>query len=432
MLPTQFSHRVFSVVFLLLICCGALVGFQFIPLHADKVTDQVTPIPAQLPTIPVEQAYPHVLGKATTLYSSLRSLSVDAQTIHQIVEATKPVMDLGRLGVGTRFRITYGAEAADLNSIDFHFSAVDKLSVSKVNGIWSAQKITEKVDTKVVSFQGVVSSSLWESAESAGMDPYLVVQLAEIFAWQVDFAREVRLNDRWRLAVEQKFVKGEPIGWGPILAANYENAGQLHRAVYFCQDGQPEGYYAPDGSSLKRMFLKSPIQYGRISSRFTRKRFHPVLKINRPHLGVDYAAPTGTPIRAVGSGVVTRASWHGGGGRTVQIRHNSIYKTSYLHLSRFATGLRAGQRVNQGQIIGFVGSSGMSTGPHLHFEFSHNGRVVDPLGQKFPAADPVPSSLMAQFQNQSATYIKELPQWEVDLPPTTAVSSSSTLPPTED
>lgn len=378
----------------------------------------------EIPRLPVEQLYPNTIPKQSTFYTALRALNIDPQTIHQIVTATKPVMDLGRLNSGARFRMDY--EGADLRAIEFRFSAVDKLNLKKTGGVWSAQKITEKIDTKIISFKGIVSSSLWESSEAADMDPYLVVQLAEIFGWQVDFAREVRVNDRWRLTVEQKYVGAEPVGWGNILAANYENAGQLHSAVYFQPEGGPAGYFGPDGTSLRRMFLKSPIQYGRITSRFTRRRFHPVLKITRPHLGVDYGAPTGTPIRAVGGGTVALAAWSGGGGRTVKISHNSTYKTSYLHMSRFGAGIRRGVKVQQGQIIGYVGTSGLSTGPHLHFEFWSGGRVVDPLGQKFPTADPVPPNFLRQFKVGATEKLGALPGWESVVPNVQAVSSSST------
>lgn len=378
----------------------------------------------EIPRLPVEQLYPYTIPKQSTLYTVLRGLNVDSQTIHYVVKATKPVMDLGRMNSGTRFRLHY--ENSELTGIDFRFSAVEKLELKKMSGAWAAQKISEKIDTKVISFKGIVSSSLWESAEASNMDPYLVVQLAEIFAWQVDFAREVRVNDRWRLTVEQKFVAGEPVGWGNILAAEYENAGNLLSAFYFQAEGEAGSYFALDGNSLRRMFLKSPIQYGRITSRFSRKRYHPVLKVSRPHLGVDYGAPTGTPIRAVGGGTVTMANWHGGGGRTVKISHNSSYKTSYLHLSRFGQGIKRGAKVQQGQIIGYVGSSGLSTGPHLHFEFWANGRVVDPLGQKFPTADPVPARHLSSFKAQATQLAEALPGWESVVPSVQAVTSSST------
>jgi murein DD-endopeptidase MepM/ murein hydrolase activator NlpD len=262
-----------------------------------------------------------------------------------------------------------------------------------------------------MSFSGTVTNSLWNSARESQMDPYLISEMTEIFAWQVDFAREVRVNDKWRITVEQKIVRGRPTSWGRIVAAEYNNAGNLYTALLFVKNGEEIGYFTPEGKSLKKIFLKSPIKYSRISSHFNRRRFHPLLKFVRPHLGVDYAAPYGTEIRAVGDGVVTFAEWNGGGGKTIKIRHNSTYSTHYKHLSRFASNLRSGTKVKQGQVIGYVGSTGMSTGPHLHFEFWENNRYVDPLGKSFPVANPIPSHLMSEFVRRSSLLLESLPHW---------------------
>jgi len=361
----------------------------------------------------VDELYPYVLPARSTLNGVLRNLEVSPQIIHKIVEAAKPVMDLGRLRPGVRFQLSYlpGSEN-EVVAIRFRFSPAEMLEVSKIQDVWSAKKISEVVDTKIITFSGVVISSLWESAAAAKMDPNLISELAEVFAWQIDFSREVQVHDRWRISVEQKLVKGEAIGWGSILAAEYENDGHRHSAILFQVNEQERGYFAPDGSNLRRMFLKSPIRYGRISSRFTTKRFHPILQVNRPHLGVDYAAPIGTPIRAVGDGVITIASWNGGAGKMIKIRHNSIYTTAYKHLSGFGKGVHPGSRVSQGQIIGYVGTTGLSTGPHLHFEFFQGDRYVDPLGRKFPSADPVPVQLMSHFQSEVKVMMSSLPPWD--------------------
>lgn len=185
----------------------------------------------------------------------------------------------------------------------------------------------------------------------------------------------------------------------------------MHTAFLLRIDGESKGYYSSDGSSLRRMFLKSPIHFARISSRFQKKRFHPILKIHRPHNGVDYAARRGTPVRAVGDGTILLAGRRGGAGNMIKIRHNSTYQTAYLHLQNFAKGIRKGTRVKQGQIIGYVGSTGMSTAPHLHFEFYQNGRFVDPLGRKFPSAEPVAAHLLERFQNEATVYRRSLPPW---------------------
>ena len=401
-----------------LISCAILLGvglsIYFILLSMEPqipITENIELPPPIPPT--VEEMYPNEIKPQSTLFSVLRALDVSPQVITELVAAAKPVTDLTKIMPGTRFQLIQEVSAEPkLSEIKFRFSASESLRIKKVNDAWVAEKITEKVETKVVTFAGVVVTSLWKSAENAQMDPNLISDLAEIFGWQVDFSREVRVKDRWRLSVEQKFIKGEPVGWGSIIAAEYENAGELHTAVLFrFKDGQ-SGYFAPDGSSLRRMFLKSPIKFGRISSRFSKSRFHPILQINRPHLGVDYAAPVGTPIRSVGDGVITFAGWLGGAGKTIKMRHNSIYATAFKHLSGYAKNIRNGARVKQGDIIGYVGNTGLSTGAHLHFEFYQNGQYIDPLGKKFPSADPVPTDLLSQFKSETPTIMSSLPSWE--------------------
>lgn len=373
--------------------------------HAEELSSHAPEV--------MEEVYPYEIRPRVTLSSALRDLGVTPQEIWEIVNAAKPHRDLGFLQPGTRFFLNWTEDKIPrLQGIQFKFSEIEKLKVENTSGQWTAEAIQEPVEIQVVTFSGQVESSLWESAQQAEMDPALISELAEIFSWQVDFAREVRADDRWRLSVERHFVKGKPIGWGSILAAEYENAGELHTAALFRIEGKNKGYFAPDGTSLKRMFLKSPIKFGRISSRFQRRRFHPVLKKHRPHLGVDYAAPIGTPVRAVGAGTIEFAGWRGGGGKVIKVRHNSTYSTAYKHLNGYARGIRRGRKVEQGQIIGYVGTTGLSTGPHLHFEFYKSGRFVDPLGQKFPSADPVPEEHLAQFQTDAAFLLSSLPDWD--------------------
>ncbi|MFN7905300.1 MAG: peptidoglycan DD-metalloendopeptidase family protein [Pseudobdellovibrionaceae bacterium] len=360
------------------------------------------------------QPYPYVIEPGSTFAAALRNLDITDQDIHQLVLASKPVRDLGRLQAGTRLQILFTeGDSPEFLGVRIRINPQESLLIQKNSaGKWTAEKIMKEIETRVVTFKGTVESSLWGSAVDANMNPALISELAEIFAWQVDFAREVKVGDRWRLSVEEEFVQGERIGWGSILSAEYVNGSEVHTAVLFRKDNEDIGYFAPDGSSLKRIFLKSPIQYGRISSRFQMKRFHPVLKIVRPHLGVDYAAPTGTPVRVVGDGIVEAIGKNSGAGNFIKIRHNGTYSTAYKHLSRFAKGLKRGSSVQQGKIIGYVGSTGLSSGPHLHFEFYMGGRYVDPLGRKFPAASPVPQNQLTDFVTAKKTFLAYLPIWE--------------------
>ena len=243
------------------------------------------------------------------------------------------------------------------------------------------------------------------------MDGALINKIAAVFAWQIDFARGVQPNDRWRIAVERLYADGKPIGWGNIIAAEYENTGVLVSAVRYVREGVKGEYFQPDGNSLKRMFLKSPLRFGRITSRFNRSRFHPILKKRRPHLGVDYGAPRGTPIMAVGNGIVEYKGTRGGGGKTMKIRHNSVYQTAYKHLHNYAKGMKPGKEVKMGDVIGYVGSTGLATGPHLHFEMYENGAYVDPLGIKFPSADPVPKKFLEEYKLHAQQQLATLPTW---------------------
>lgn len=255
-----------------------------------------------------------------------------------------------------------------------------------------------RVDTMSHTMSGVIETSLYQSIVDAGGSPMLVNALADVYAWEIDFFG-LQKGDTYSLFYTTYEVEGDLAGFGDILSASFTHMGEEFLAFQFDQgNGHGEEYFDETGASLRKTFLKAPLSFTRISSRFSYSRLHPILKIRRPHLGVDYAAPTGTPVVAVGDGVVTKASWGGGGGRTVKVRHNSNYQTAYLHLSRYGAGISPGAVVKQGQVIGYVGSTGLSTGPHLDFRFYKNGTPVDPLTIDAPSADPITEENMAAYQ----------------------------------
>lgn len=239
---------------------------------------------------------------------------------------------------------------------------------------------------------GTVKTTVDEALRAAGADPGIILELAGIFASDIDFLTESREGDRIVLLVAEKRYQGQRVGTGPIHYADYSGKKVRQTAVRFTDGGQShdsESYYTPQGESLRRAFLRSPLNYRRISSRFSQRRFHPILRVWRPHFGVDYAAPWGTPVVALGDGVVSFAGWNGGFGRQVRIRHGSIYETSYGHLSRIARAVRKGARVKQGQVIGRVGSSGLSTGPHLDLRVKKHGNCINPLRMENPSTSPL-------------------------------------------
>jgi murein DD-endopeptidase MepM/ murein hydrolase activator NlpD len=253
---------------------------------------------------------------------------------------------------------------------------------------------------------GTISTSLWEAATENNLNPNLSAELSEIYAWTIDFFG-LQKGDRFKVIYEEEFIGDESIGIRRVHAAVFEHAGTSIYAIPFIQDSTMS-FFDTTGASLRKAFLKAPLRYSRISSRFSGARLHPILKIVRPHHGVDYAAPIGTPVMAIGDGRVTSTAYENGSGRIVRIRHNSVYSTAYMHLSRFGPGITSGVYVKQGQVIGYVGSSGLSSGPHLDFRFYRNGSPVDPLKVEAPPVNPVAPESMDEFRRVAQGYIELL------------------------
>ncbi len=255
---------------------------------------------------------------------------------------------------------------------------------------------------------GTITDNLYSSCVEQGMPSALIMDLADLFAYDVDFTSDLQSGDRFAALYEITVADGRLVKAGPIRAAKMTVSGETHEAyLYEFPDGFSD-YFDAQGRSLRKMFLKAPLSYRRISSTFTYRRLHPVLRIFRPHLGIDYAAPSGTPVSALGDGKVIKLGWNGGFGRYVEIQHDAVYKTSYGHLSDYARGLKVGSRVRQGDVIGYVGSSGLATGPHLDFRFYQNGTPVDFLKTSFPRARSIPKSLMADFMKKQREYASRI------------------------
>jgi murein DD-endopeptidase MepM/ murein hydrolase activator NlpD len=251
-----------------------------------------------------------------------------------------------------------------------------------------AETRSKKVVRQVRMASGTIETSLWEAMIASGTDPMLAVELSEIFAWSIDFFG-IQEGDRYKVIYEESYVDSQSIGINRILGAWFLHSGTEFWAIPFEQDGV-RSFFDENGNSLRKAFLKAPLRFSRISSGFSSSRYHPVLKIRRPHHGVDYAAPTGTPVHSVGDGLVTQVGYQrNGGGNYVKIKHNSVYSTTYMHLSRFGKGIRSGTYVKQGDVIGYVGATGLATGPHLDFRFYRNGSAVNPLTVEAPPVEPV-------------------------------------------
>ena len=277
----------------------------------------------------------------------------------------------------------------EINKIDYAvFSLTDSLNA------WVGHK---EVTTKIETIEGTIESSLWNAMAAAGGDQNITMELSDIYQWTVDFFG-IQPGDVFKVVYENRYINDECIGMGKILATYLNNAGAEHYAYYFEQNGKGE-YFDKEGANLRKAFLKAPLNYRRISSTFTNARRHPVTKVVRPHHGVDYAAATGTPVVTIADGTVIEKGWDKkGGGNYLKIKHNSTYTTTYMHLNGFAKGIQKGSKVKQGDLIGYVGSTGMSTGPHLDFRLCKNGTYINPLTFESPSADPISEENKAAFE----------------------------------
>jgi murein DD-endopeptidase MepM/ murein hydrolase activator NlpD len=325
-----------------------------------------------------------------------------------VADAGRPYWNPRQLRTGERIDLVFLKAPVQLEKVRREDGEGRVLTISRAPSGWVASTYSEPEFVTSAAVEGTIRDSLYHSAAADGIDVDLVASLADIFAWDIDFFVDLRPGDHYSVLYEQRFRHGVLVGTGRILAARFDNADTQYQAYLYQVPGGQSGYYDADGRSLRRQFLKSPLRYTRISSGFSRHRLDPILKVYRPHLGIDYAAPTGTPVAAVGDGRVVFAGWNKGFGRCVEIRHNHLYSSAYGHLSRFAAGVRAGASVHQGQIIGYVGSSGWATGPHLDFRFKEAGRPVNPLRMRFPSTDPVPREHLAVFRECVARWESEL------------------------
>lgn len=280
--------------------------------------------------------------------------------------------------------------------------------MEKIDGAFKLSEQPVKLEAHIQMKSGVINSSLFAATDSAGVPDNITTQIVDIFASDIDFHRDLHKDDRFTVVYESLHSDGEPAKAGRVLAVEFVNQGTSHQAVYFQADDGNSGYYAPDGKSLRKAFLRSPLEFSRISSGFSGARFHPVLQTWRAHKGVDYAAPTGTRVKATASGTVAFAGWQNGYGNVIILQHQGQYSTAYGHLSAFAKGLRNGQRVNQEDIIGYVGATGLATGPHLHYEFRISGVQRDPLRVAMPAAIPITARNMAIFLENTRSLIVRL------------------------
>lgn len=342
-----------------------------------------------------------------TLSKLFDRLGVSKLTLKNFTDNSKPNKELAKLYPGQKLDFLFDHNK-DLKALKLNVSDTKTLHITN-EGTKFKYAYEEQTPIKKLNFStGKISGSLYSSAQTAGLDEKLIMQMADILGYDIDFTLDIRDNDSFRVLYEEEYVKERKIKPGKILAIEFSNQGKLHKAVHYSDDKGRDGYYSPDGYSLQKAFLRSPVEFTRISSHFSSARRHPILHKIRSHKGVDYAAPTGTPVKSAGDGRISFMGNKGGYGKSIEITHGQKYSTFYAHLSRFNKKVKNGSIVKQGQIIGYVGKSGLATGPHLHYEFRINGVHHNPITVTLPSSNPIATKNKNEFSSHAKNMLSLL------------------------
>ena len=404
----------------------ALVAFFFL---RNREIDVVSVAPVPEPAAPIRfgfsldtvQLMDTVVPHGATFAGLMASFGWASNATHRLVQASQGVFDLRGLRGGRPLHLVHDTTGR-LRHLVYEHDQFQWVRFDLDTAKPQVLRGSHQVDTLERTVGGTIQLSLWNNLTAQGHSPELVGKVADILAWQVDFF-SVQPGDKFRVVYKEFVVDGKPAGIGDIDAVSFEQGGKVSKAFLFRHEDKG-GYYDANGSPCKRQFLKAPLQFSRISSHFSRGRMHPVLRIVRPHHGVDYAAPSGTPVMSVGDGTVITRGWDPkGGGNYVKIRHNATFSTTYMHLKGIAGTVRAGGRIAQGEVLGWVGSTGLSTGPHLDFRFFRTGRPVNPLTVELPPAPPLPDALRTEFLAHAAKVSATLDAVAADFRPTPAEKS---------
>ncbi len=387
-----------------------LVGLYFLYPTSALLTsaEPAAPAATAVPSAPPEpliETHSETIQSGDTL-TALLGRWLDPQQLLEVERLSRPVFPISRIAAGRAYTVTtrdgaFCEFAYDINNDEQYLLRLDDAGLSV-----ERRDIPYVIETAMV--EGSITSSLFEAVEEIGEGAELAIELAGIFAWDIDFIRDIRVGDSFRALVEKRFRDGESAGYGHILAAEFVNQGETFRGIRYQDGDHPASYYDAEGRNLRKAFLRAPLSFTRISSGFTFKRFHPVTKTWKAHPAIDYAAPRGTPIMAVGEGTIIKIGKDRYNGRYIKIRHNSSYETLYLHMNAFAKGMRKGKRLGQGETIGYVGSTGLATGPHLCFRMYKNGSPVNPYKVKVPAAKAVSKENQEAFTAFAAPLLQRL------------------------
>lgn len=340
----------------------------------------------------------HKVGKGEFFSTILDKNGVPAKRVYDLTQRCKGVFDVRQIRVGNEYHTYFSKDSVP----SLHYLVYERDAHSfVVFGLKDSLTVAiheKEIETTLHYAEVTINNSLWVDLQNAGVTPLLALALSDIYAWSIDFFG-LQKGDSFKALYEVMSYKGDILDIGNVKYAEFVHAGKSYQAYHYVLDGQGNEYWNEKGESMRKAFLKAPLNYKRISSGFTYARRHPITRKVQPHTGIDYAAPAGTPVVSIGDGVVVERGYKGAGGHTVKIKHNSVYTSAYLHLSKYGKGISVGTRVKQGQVIGYVGSTGRSTGPHLDFRVWKNGTPINPLTMKMPPAVPVPKDKMDEFES---------------------------------
>jgi len=408
--------------------CGALAGAAVLGWRATRpaVLDSATPSAASpaadTTTAPstataaspgpivvqasVASIIEIVVGRNDTLDAIFRRMSLNKSDLAAIRALPGIRQSLDFLRPGDAIKVTHSD--GDIQELTRKVSETQTLDVVRQTSGFEAKMINNPVETRVRTAAATIDSSLFQAAGAAEISDAIALKLANVFAWDIDFVLDIREGDRFTAVYEQIYQDGKYVRDGEVLAAEFVNHGRLYRAVRFVSDSGSVGYYTPTGLAMRKAFLRAPVDFTRVSSAFNPHRQHPILNLIRGHMGTDYAAPTGTPVHAAGDGRVSFAGRRGGYGNAVVLTHGSNVSTLYGHMSRFARNVRVGTHVQQGDVIGYVGMTGLATGPHLHYEYLTNGVHRNPQTVQLPGAEPLRADALQRFRDMAAPLIAAL------------------------
>lgn len=380
----------------------------------DEIAEVFIPTTAYGIVIDSMQVFTDKVKKNQFLSDILLGYNVDYQKIDKLVKVAKPIFDVRRIRAGNEYSVLCTNDSTLQVNYFVYESSPTEYIVFDLRDSVHVHKGEKEIVRKITTASGIIESSLWNAMVDHETDPNLANELSEIYAWTIDFFG-IQKGDSYKVVYEALYVEDEYIGVGKVQASLFHHADHDYYAYYFVHDSVAD-YFDDEANSMRRTFLKAPLRFKRISSRFSYNRMHPVLKKSMPHTGVDYAASVGTPVVTVGDGIVTFARNKGANGNMVKVKHNGTYTTAYLHLSKFGKGIKEGAHVRQGDVIGYVGSTGRSTGPHLDFRFYRNGQPVDPLKVKSPPAQPVDSLHLDAYHELVRYYKQQLDTLKISKP----------------